>query len=67
MSLILVLGLWMFFGASIYRAHRRARSVPEDRAAGLDDVVLGHRHVRTEIPDTVPSDWIEAYRAEHGD
>ena len=66
MSLIFVFGLWLFLGGSIYRAHKRSRSVPEIRALGDNNIALGHRRVRTEIPDTVPSEWIEDFRAEHG-
>jgi hypothetical protein len=66
MSLLFVVGLWMFLGGSIYRSHERARQAPEHRAPGHDQVAIDHRPVGTDIPDTVPSEWIEAYRAEHG-
>ena len=66
MSLLFVLGMWLFLGGSIYRAHKRARLMAENRVPGDTNRPLGHRRVRTEIPDTVPSEWIEAYRAEHG-
>lgn len=67
MALILVFGLWLFFGGCVYRAHKRTRSLPGDRAPGEPNVVVGPRRFGSRIPDTVPSDWIEAYRAEHGD
>jgi hypothetical protein len=66
MSLLFVLGLWLFLGGSIYRARTRSRSAPGDRAPGDGHVALGHRRVHAEIPETVPSEWIEAYRAENG-
>jgi hypothetical protein len=66
MSLLFVLGLWLFLGGSIYRARTRARSVPGDRVPGDSQVALGHRRVRAEVPESVPSEWIEAYRAENG-
>jgi hypothetical protein len=66
MSLLFVLGLWLFLGGSIYRAHKHARSAPEHPTSGETKVVPLRRPVRTKIPDTVPSEWIETYRAEHG-
>ncbi len=67
MALIVVVGIWMFIGGSVYRAHKRAGLGPGDGATGgSSNVALGHRRVRAEIPDTVPSDWIDTYRAEHG-
>jgi hypothetical protein len=67
MSLILVFSLWLFLGGSIFRARKRMRSMPENRLPSDSNVELAHWRVRAEIPDTVPPDWIEAYRAEHGD
>jgi hypothetical protein len=66
MSLIVIFGLWLFLGGTIYRARKRARSVSESRAPGETNIGFGHRSVHAQVPDTVPSDWIEAYRAEHG-
>jgi hypothetical protein len=40
--------------------------MPEDRVTIGSTVELNSRHVRAEIPDTVPSEWIEAYRTENG-
>jgi hypothetical protein len=67
MSLLLVFSVWLFLGGSIYRARKRALSMPENRPPKDSHIELAHRGVRAEIPDTVPSDWIEAYRAERGD
>lgn len=66
MSLLFVLGLWAFLGGSIYRAHKRAKSVSENPATGGVNVRPGSRRERLDIPETVPSEWVEAYRAEHG-
>ncbi len=66
MSLLLVLGLWAFIGGSVYRAHRRPRSAPDDHRPGPGENAFGRRAADAEIPDTVPSEWVEAYRAENG-
>lgn len=67
MALILIFGLWLCFGGCLYRAHERTRSLAGGRDQGRPNVVVGPRRFGSQIPDTVPSDWIEAYRAEHGD
>jgi hypothetical protein len=66
MALFVILGLWLILGRSIYRAQGRARSITAHPTPGEADGARGHRHLRADIPDTVPSEWIEAYRAEHG-
>ena len=50
MSLLFILGVWAYLGWVIQKAHKRA-------AAALRTDAL-------EIPDTVPSDWTNAFRAE---
>ena len=65
MSLLFIVGLWLFLGGAVYRAHKR-QSTPGDRVPGCRDVGLGHRRVHAEIPNTVPSDWVESYRSENG-
>lgn len=66
MSLLFVFGLWVVLGGSVYRAHKRARSSSEDQSPGDSLGELSHRRVRVDVPDTVPSDWVEAYRTENG-
>jgi hypothetical protein len=66
LSVLFIFGLWVVLGGSVYRAHKRARTVPEDQVPGGSDVEFGYQHVDVEIPDTVPSDWVEAYGAENG-
>jgi hypothetical protein len=66
MSFLCIVALWAFLGGSLYRSHRRGRQIPDDRTTGDSGVELGHRHVRADIPDTVPSDWVESYRTENG-
>ena len=66
MSLLFALGLWAFLGGSVYRAHKRTRSVPDSPATGAGKVQLGRRRERVDIPEMVPSEWVDAYRTEHG-
>ncbi len=66
MSLLFILGLWAFLGNSVYRAHKRATSVSENLATGPVKGRPGGRSERVDIPETVPPEWVEAYRAEHG-
>ena len=66
MSLLFVLGLWAFLGGSVYRAHKRARSASDNSATGGVKVQPGRRRERVDIPETVPSEWVDAYRTEHG-
>jgi hypothetical protein len=65
MSLILACGVWLFLIGFVYRAHRRSGSVGERRKSGDSDVAVGFGSTH-EVPDTVPSDWVETYRSEHG-
>ncbi len=66
MSLLVILGMWAFLGGSVYRARRRARSGPEGGVPGTGDHEFRRRQGGAEIPDTVPLDWVEAYRADNG-
>lgn len=66
MSLVFVLVLWAVLGGSVLRARRRARSLREHGAPGVADAELGHRPQPVDIPETVPSEWVEDYRSEHG-
>ena len=66
MSLIFVLGLWLFLGTAAYRAHRQAHRASGGGAVGGSDLGGARCPVDAEIPDTVPPEWIEQYRSEHG-
>jgi len=66
MSLLFILGLWLVVGGSVYRSHKLARAMSENRVPDDDAGELASRRVRAGIPDTVPSDWIEAYRSDDG-
>jgi hypothetical protein len=65
MSLVVVLAIWIVLGGALYRSHRRAASTPEQRPPDARAVRAELRKVRVEVPDTVPSDWVEAYRSEN--
>jgi hypothetical protein len=66
LSLLLVLGLWAFIGGSVYRARRRAQSAPEHQHPDHGDDGFGRLGAGVKIPDTVPPEWVEAYRSENG-
>jgi hypothetical protein len=61
MSLLLVLGLWAVLGRSIYRSRKRSRSM-EEHVAGHGGGALDPRSIRADVPDTVPSEWVEEHR-----
>ncbi len=67
MSLLFVLGLWLVVGGFVHRAQKRVRAALADSAPGDGHDALETSPVGADIPDTVPPDWVEAYRAEHGD
>jgi len=66
MSLIFVFGVWLLLGGFVYRAHKQSGSTAEPRHADQVNVPVGLDEIPAEIPDTVPSEWVETYRAEHG-
>jgi hypothetical protein len=55
MAMLLLLGMWVLY---FWLARRCLRM----SAAGIK---ARQRRPRVQIPDTVPSKWIEAYRAEN--
>jgi hypothetical protein len=67
MALLLVMVIWGSLVAFVYRAHQRGGgSEAEGRAPGASRTAIGGRRVRADVPDTVPTDWVEAYRSENG-
>jgi hypothetical protein len=51
MAILCFLAMWTFYFWLVQKCLRRS--------------VAGMKAPRVEIPDTVPSEWIEAYRAEN--
>jgi hypothetical protein len=66
MALILAIGVWLLLGRFVYRAHKSDRSMRERGNPDYDTVAVSGVRARDEVPDAVPSAWIEAYRAQHG-
>jgi hypothetical protein len=73
MSLIIIVVMWGFFGWATHRVHVRARAAAEpggtpdrrtDVGPGSGPVVQDVGPVV--VPDTVPSEWVDSYRAENG-
>jgi hypothetical protein len=65
MALIFPVGVWLLLGWFVGRARKQSGTVADVRTSVSTDVAVGLESVPTEIPDTVLSDWLQAYRAEH--
>ena len=58
MAILCFLGIWVLYLWLVRKCVRRAGVHAGDRNAR-------QRRPRVQIPDNVPSEWIEAYRAEN--
>jgi|NGEPerStandDraft_6_1074524.scaffolds.fasta_scaffold605666_1 hypothetical protein len=63
MAILCFLAMWTFYFWLVQKCLRR--SVAGMKAGDRNDTEARIRRPRMEIPDTVPSEWIEAYRAEN--
>ena len=64
MAMLFLLGMWVLYfwlGRKCLRA-----SAAGTRAGGRNDMISWGGHPQVKIPDTVPSAWVETYRAENG-
>ncbi len=66
MAVMFAFGVWHLLGVFVHRAHKQSGSEAERRRSGDEKVAAGVGSTDTEIPNTVPTDWVETYRAEHG-
>jgi hypothetical protein len=63
MAILGFLAIWAFYFWLVHKLLRR--SVAGIKAGGRNDIEARLRRSRVQIPDTVPSEWIDAYRAEN--
>ena len=62
MVILWFLGVWVFY---IWLAQKCIRSAAGNKAKDCKVIESWESLPRVEIPDTVPSEWIEAYKAEN--
>lgn len=62
MAILCLLAIWTFYFCLARKCLRRSVAGIK---AGDGNVEARLRRPRVQIPDTVPSEWIEAYRAEN--
>lgn len=63
MAILGFLALWTFYCWLVHKCIRR--SVAGIKAGDRNDIEARLRRSRVQIPDAVPSEWIDAYRAEN--
>jgi hypothetical protein len=62
MAILCFLGFWVLY---IWLVQKCIRSAARIKVGDRKDIETRKSSPRVKIPDTVPSEWIEAYKAEN--